>query len=1156
MALQRIAAARRNGTIPRLVGAVAGILLIAAAATTTPQSAELQTLRNQGKALFEELEFAAAADVFQRAAAMGGVGERDYMNLAAAQYRSGDDDAAAATLDRYSGSLEEFPGAPFLRGLIARRAADFDAARQALERAREFDATDPAIRYHLGSVYAQLGMQEEALAELAVVEEMGFDIAAQHYVSAVYESMQILLRQGRRDEAEPLVAAYREADSRLTEAARAPGALDVSRWTAITVPSTTVAPATPDTFDGVRFLDAVSLSGPLAEGAAVAVADLNGDHRPDWVAAGPDGAVWLSDGDAHRRQSLTLPAGPLAAGDYDRDGRPDLYVAAADGDRLFRNVPDDAEEGGAAFVAVEATGLPAGGSPSSVLWVDFDHDGDLDVLVTQGAPDSPTRLLRNLGGGAFEDAAALAGLADSGPYAGALFADFDADFDVDLFLWGDGGTALYTNLRDGHFDEISIAAGARLAGATAAVGEDLDNDGRIDLAVATPGGVELLRNLPGGTFRAAPAALPAAIEAAALSAADVNNDGYLDLVAATDTGVRLFANAGELRFVAREAPVGLPVGAVEDMAVVDLDADGAVDVVVAQDGELRASRQPAPVAAWLAVALNGIKNNVRGIGARVEVKAGGSYQIRTLHAAPLHFGVGSAEAVEVVRIRWPNGIVQNLLDAAPGVVHEITELERLEGSCPFLYTWDGHGFRFANEVLGSSPLGMLLADGVYHQPDGDEYAFVAGEHLRPHDGHYELRLTEELRETSYIDAARLLVVDHPESWNVLPDEGFGGVARPDLRLHLYEELLPVRARDQDGRDWGAALAALDGDWAAPFEPGAYDGLADEHTLTLELPHLGVDRAPIGASAAAAGGSIELGGAAGSGHVKLYLTGWVYWSMGSVNLAVDQDPAVEFLPVSLEVPDGDGGWRVAIEDIGLPIAKNTTLVVDVSDVLDRSDPRLRLRTTMRLYWDAIGYTVGGSYSAGVEPAGEWQQAHRVPRPGGMTMVGADGVEAPLHVEVLEPVDAELRARGFSAMTRTPEGYETFDYEDVRATAPWEQHRGYFTRFGAVGELLQAADDRYVVMATGDEIALRFRAPDRPLPEGWRRDYLVYLNGWLKDTDLNSRYGDRVGPLPFQAMSAYPYPASEAYPDDDLFRDFLRQYLTRPPRPINLPLNVGR
>jgi hypothetical protein len=1059
-----------------------------------------------------------------------------------------------------------------------------------------------------------------------VVIDMGFDVAVQHYVSAVYQRMQILLRQGRRAEAEPLVALYRDSSARLTPAAQAPGALDLGRWSAITVPTATLAAADPDTAGQVRLQSTlgpvdVDPAGEVAAGGepgggvalagAIAVADFNADGRQDWVLGGPRGAIWLSTPGGYDRVTFATPAGPVAAGDYDRDGRPDLYVAAAAGDRLYRNV---VAEGGAVFEPVEAAGLPSGGTPSHVLWVDFDHDGDLDLLITQGgaggaaaaggaggaaaaggaggaegAADAP-RLLRNQGAGTFLDVTASSGLDRARADSGALWSDFDADFDVDLLTWGASGTALFSNRRNGAFEEIGAAVGAGVDGAVAAaLAEDLDNDGRIDLVLATAGGIVLRRNLPEGTFQPVAAPELGEIAAAQIAAGDFNNDGYLDLVASVDGTLRFWANAGDFAFVPFEplavappppgqsvagllvdAPAarGAPAasagtqGAADvpaaHLTAADVDADGSVDLLVARAGVLELLTQPAPVASWLAVELTGIKNNVQGIAARVEVKTGGSYQLRPLRGAPLHFGVGGADTVEVVRIRWPNGIIQNLLDTPARQRVAVTELERLEGSCPFLYTWDGERFRFINEVLGSSPLGMLLAEGVYHVPDGDEYVLVAGEQLAPRDGFYELRITEELRETAYIDAVRVLAIDHPESLAILPDEGFGGRPRPDFRLHAYEELLPVEARDQNGRDWTAELAAVDGAWAVPFEPGPYDGLATDHALTLELPE------------------------AANAVVQLHLTGWVYWSMGSTNLAVDQDPSVAFTPVTLQVPDGNGGWRTAIEDIGLPIAKNSTLVVDVTDVLVRGDPRVRLQTTMRLYWDAAAYTVGGEFAGGLVPAGDWQQEHRVPRAGELTVRVADraaeGVDAgdaapgasgetarereraagnvPIRVHVLAPADAELRPRGFSTVHRTPEGYETFDYQTVLPDAPWEQHRGFFTRFGAVGELLDAADDRYVVLATGDEIAVRFAAlPDEP-PPGWRRDYLVYLNGWLKDTDVNSMFGERVAPLPFQGMSSYPYPATEGYPDDEEHRAFLQQYLTRPPRPINPPLVGGR
>jgi len=162
---------------------------------------------------------------------------------------------------------------------------------------------------------------------------------------------------------------------------------------------------------------------------------------------------------------------------------------------------------------------------------------------------------------------------------------------------------------------------------------------------------------------------------------------------------------------------------------------------------------------------------------------------------------------------------------------------------------------------------------------------------------------------------------------------------------------------------------------------------------------------------------------------------------------------------------------------------------------------------------------------------------------------------VRVQVLAPNDAELRPRGFSAVSRTADGFETFDYQKLVSAAPWEQHPGFYTAFGDVEELLDGADDRYVVLGTGDEVAINFKASLSPPPDGWRRDFLVYLHGWLKDTDLNSARGDRVGPLPFHGMSSYPYPATESYPGDPKHQQFLERYLTRPSRPINELLIKG-
>ena len=1134
---------------------------------TSSGQVALQQLRNRGQAQFEEKLYAQAAQIFAEVAGSPEATAQDNLNLALARFRDRNHAGALEALQEAGSRDDSHPGVPFLTGLIAKRAGQFEVARVELERAQQLDPTDPAINYNLGAVYTQLGDTDAALAEFDQVTALGFDIALQHYVSSLYQHFQILLRRGQREAAEPEIEDYRLSIRRLSMAARTPVALEESIHAQIRVPSLSLIPS--------RAADAGSLSmheRPAIEALpgrpySLVVSDFNADERPDVVATALEGKVWLSSPGGLEPQALAAPTGPAGAGDFDRDGWPDLYIASAQGDTLLRNRmgdlgPEEVPQASMTplFEVVETEGLPAGGSPTSVLWVDYDHDGDLDVLVTHDDPDGAPisdRLIRNQGGGVFLDVTEAAGVGSPRRSLGALWGDFDVDHDVDLYVWGGESNSLYTNLRAGRFAEIAAAIGAAGPGGTrAAVAEDFDNDGYLDIILAAPDGFTVLRNSGQGTFLPVDAAGLSDLSGGAsadIEVADWNNDSYLDLVLSTADGLRFLANSGSFRFIPFDpGPFDAPSAALAEgegaesvprplMVAADANGDGGVDLLLERPGRLSWVMQEGPAATWLGLRLTGVKNNLRGVGATIEVKAGGLYQMRPYRRFPMHFGVADVASLDVVRIRWPNGIVQNLLDEPVDRLVMTTELERLEGSCPFLYVWNGSEWEFIDEVLGVAPLGMPLAEGVVHTPDPDEYVPVPGELLRRHNGEFEIRLTEELREAGYIDAVRLLAVDHPENLRVLPDERFSAPPHPQFRLFLVDDQRRVGAVDQDGRDWSVELAAVDGEWAVPFVPGPYDGMATPHSLTFDLGRSW----PSG----------EEHGADGSGEdaVRLYLAGWVYWATGSINLAADQDPRHAFTPVSLEVPDGSGGWRVAIEDIGLPNAKNSTLVVDLTPHLLREDPRVRLRTTMRLYWDAVTFSVGGAYPEALAPQGSWQESHGVPRAGRMVL--GDG-SAPVRVNVLAPAGADLRPRGFSQLHRSLDGFETFDYQSVLQTAPWDQHPGTYTRFGAVDGLVQAADDRYVIFGTGDELSIRFAGELPAVPPGWRRDYLLYLNGWVKDGDLNTLHGDQVEPLPFHGMSSYPYAATESYPDDAEHRAFLDLYVTRPARLINTPLRPHR
>jgi hypothetical protein len=465
-----------------------------------------------------------------------------------------------------------------------------------------------------------------------------------------------------------------------------------------------------------------------------------------------------------------------------------------------------------------------------------------------------------------------------------------------------------------------------------------------------------------------------------------------------------------------------------------------------------------------------------------------------------HFGLGSHLKADVLRIQWPNGVPQTVY--FPGTDQDVLELELLKGSCAFLYTWDGRGFRFVTDVMWRSALGMpvgLMAsdeDGAtMFAPAGAsrEYLRIPGAALKPRAGRYVLQLTEELWETAYTDQMKLLSVDHPDSVDVFVDERFVPPGPVRLRLfHVVRQRPPVSAVDDRGNDVLDALRTHDDVYVSNLTPLRYQGLVEPHDLTLDL-----------------------GDDTGQPGSVLVLRGWIYPTDASINVAVSQQSAIKPMSPSLEVRGLNGQWTTAIPDMGFPSGKNKSIVIDLAGKFPTRDHRVRIRTNMQIYWD-------------------------------QAIVAFDAQSTPVRVDTLAPLSADLHYRGFSRTYRRGGRYgpHWFDYDLVSRESPWRVIEGAFTRFGDVRPLLENPDDMYVIMAPGDEATIQFDATSAAeVPKGWTRDFLLYTDGWIKDADLNTAFGNTVAPLPFHAMKQYPYAPGDAYPTDPQHQRFVTQYNTR-------------
>jgi hypothetical protein len=401
---------------------------------------------------------------------------------------------------------------------------------------------------------------------------------------------------------------------------------------------------------------------------------------------------------------------------------------------------------------------------------------------------------------------------------------------------------------------------------------------------------------------------------------------------------------------------------------------------------------------------------------------------------------------------------------------------------------------FVTDFLWRSPLGLRInAQDTAGVSQTEDWVKIRGDQLRPRDGVYDVRITAELWETHFFDHVSLLVVDHPADADVVVDERFSAARPPALAVQAVRTVRGVTdARDDHGRDVTALVAHRDGRYLATFERGAYQGIAREHAVEFEL-----------------GPDVPRGS-----RLRLLASGWVYPTDSSINVAIGQNTAAAPRGVAREAMGAAGRWRVIDADIGFPAGKNKTMVIDLGGVGDAQ--RLRLRTNLEVYWDALTYAVAS--------------------------------DAPVHTTRLGAVRADLRYRGFSH-TRSPRGAspETPHYDRIANVAPrWRDLAGYYTRYGDVRELLAAVDDRYVIMNAGDELRLQYSAPAAPRA-GWSRDFVLIGDGWEKDGDYNTAASQTVLPLPTHAHGEYAAgTAPTELEDDPVYRqhaDDWQRYHTR-------------
>jgi tetratricopeptide (TPR) repeat protein len=1070
-------------------------------------------------------------------------------------------------------------------GLLALRQRNFDAAAERLERARSLASDNDQIYYLVGLLESSRGRNAEAVAALRKAVELNpKNLIATYKLAEEVErqgdetstaEFQQLLQQILKAQPDNLAALL---ELSRVAAKRGDAATLKSAVTQITARSATWPPevqqqlatvqtaaegsdpraaATRTTFlrnvlmrvpeyrrdlgaikpppgeEAVPFTHFLRLESPIFKpapadlGLAFKAEPVSGIETNHWtwthaisLSGSSAPVVTLANGREVQLTSgakMAFPGGsqnssPSSDGilpvDLNYDFKTDLVLAGAGGVKLLRQ--DDPKNFHDVTQLTKLTATVLNASYLGAWSADIEADGDLDIVL--GAREGLPTVLRNNGDDTFLEIHPFTGISGLQQFA---WADLDADGDPDAaIIDGAGQLHVFSNERQGQFRERPLPASLQHVRAISV--DDANNDGVLDLiAVQNDGSIVRISDKnEGSEWEIAELAKFADIANYEqrdfhLVVADLDNNGGNDLLLTFSEAPGGKNVAGALVWLNDEQnkfqPLPHPVGPDFVFDVADLNNDGRLDLVgLSPEGKvLQAINSGAKNYHWQVVrpravqAVGDQRINPFGVGGEIEIRSGLLVQKQPISGPLLHFGLGDQPSADVVRVVWPNGTVRAEFEIKAD--QEIVTEQRLKASCPFLFAYNGKQMEFVKDAVPwGSAIGLRINTlGSAKIAATGEWYKIGRDQLVPHDGYYDIRVTAELWEVYYYDYLALMTVDHPAGTEIFVDERF---VVPPAKLGLTIVATPkklAQAIDDNGQDVTDILSSLDGKALDTFGRGQYQGLTRDHYVEVDLG----PEAPQ------------------SGPLYLIAQGSIHDTESSVNVAITQGTRWHAKSLSLEVPDGHGGWKVAQDNLGFPAGRKKTILFNLTDVFQPGTPRrVRLRTNLEIYWDQIQWSEG--------------------RP-----------NAELKMQRLAPSTVDLHYRGYSVIHRPDAGApEIPDYNTFYSTKQsWRDLIGYYTRYGEVRELLQQIDDRYVIVASGDEMSLRF--PEQPAPpEGWLRDYVIMGDGWIKDGDYNSTFSKTVLPLPYHAKQEYITPPGKLedewvykrYPED--WQNYHTRYIT--------------
>ena len=416
-------------------------------------------------------------------------------------------------------------------------------------------------------------------------------------------------------------------------------------------------------------------------------------------------------------------------------------------------------------------------------------------------------------------------------------------------------------------------------------------------------------------------------------------------------------------------------------------------------------------------------------------------------------------------------------------------------SCPSLYVWNGTGYSYVTDVSNPGWLGYvgyMDQNGGIVNSGGNPWDYVKLDKnlVAANNGNFDMTLAQQWDELYYLDSAYLMIVDHPvgtDAYTSMTNYLNKGSTGQIYTVNSSNLLSPVNATNEKGQNVISQILQKDG----VYTPGINgdDSLWNNITqnqLTLDLGNL---------SSAPA--------------IKLVITGMVDWGSAEAYYAwINQfkDAAAhglvpngtQIMPApSMEIKDAKGNWMLAPQDKQIPLPSDynaRTFTVELTGLFPANvnDCQVRFTNFWNVTYDYIGIDTSPQQTT--------------------------------TIQALTPTTATL-----SQMWDTPSNAS-----------------GAFTRYGDVTPLVQNADNMFVIGRQGDQVNMQFSTANlAPVASGMERDYFFVVATWFKDPPGAWGYGFNftVDPLPFMAMTGFPYPTTESYPYDATHLAYIQQYNTR-------------